>query len=88
MLRSILRAGRPIRAAAGDGPGELLRARIGERERWRRGRRDPAKDEFFVPVPESAKWLDTLTWPMALTAVAVALFAKVLMMVRLKIYCL
>ncbi|XP_064981834.1 uncharacterized protein LOC135623154 [Musa acuminata AAA Group] len=81
MLRSILRAGRPIRAAAGDGPGELLRARIGERERWRRGRRDPAKDEFFVPVRESAKWLDTLTWPMALTAIAVALFAKVLMMI-------
>ncbi|KAG1327418.1 hypothetical protein COCNU_01G013520 [Cocos nucifera] len=61
-------------------PGDLLRSWIGERERVRRRPRDPARDEFFVQVPESASWLDTASMPMILTAVAVALFAKVLMM--------
>ena len=65
-------------------PGDLLRSWIGERERVRRRPRDPARDEFFVQVPESGSWLDTASMPMILTAVAVALFAKVLMMVR---YC-
>lgn len=81
MLRSLLRARRPIRAASEGAPGDLLRSRIRERERARRRRRDPARDEFFVQVPESASWLDTASMPMILTAVAVALFAKVLMMV-------
>jgi len=81
IIRSILRTGRPIRAATADAPGDILRFRVWDRERSRRRRRDPTQDEFFVPVPESAAWLDTATMPMVLTAVAVALFAKVLMMV-------
>lgn len=80
IIRSLLRSGRPIRAATANAPGDILRFCIGERERSRRRRRDPTRDEFFVPVPESAAWLDTATMPMVLTAVAVALFAKVLMM--------
>ncbi|WOL19428.1 hypothetical protein Cni_G28226 [Canna indica] len=80
MLRSFLRARRPIRPATADGPGDLLRARIREREQARRQRRDPSKDEFVVTVPESSKWLDTLTWPMALSAAALTLFVKLLMM--------
>ncbi|XP_010942855.1 uncharacterized protein [Elaeis guineensis] len=80
MLRSLLQARRPIRMASEGTPGDLLRLRIGERERARRRPRDPARDEFFVQVPESASWLDTASMPMILTAVAVALFAKVLMM--------
>ncbi|OAY73140.1 hypothetical protein ACMD2_20388 [Ananas comosus] len=68
-------------AGVSEGPGELLRWRVGERERARRGRRrDPARDEFFVATPESSAWLDTATMPMVLTAVAIALFAKLLMM--------
>ncbi|KAG0476802.1 hypothetical protein HPP92_013643 [Vanilla planifolia] len=80
LLRSILRSGKPIKAAMADKPGDILRARIWERERFRRRRGDPCNDEFFVEVPESSSWLDTATMPMVLTAVAVALFAKVLMM--------
>lgn len=68
-------------AAAGERPGEVVRAVIGVRERVRRHRRGQTRDEFLVEVPESASWLDTATMPMVLTAVAVALFAKVLMMV-------
>ncbi|KAH7689065.1 hypothetical protein IHE45_03G071700 [Dioscorea alata] len=83
MLRSLMRGARAVRgsAAAGERPGEVVRAVIGERERVRRRRRDQTRDEFLVEVPESASWLDTATMPMVLTAVAVALFAKVLMMV-------
>ncbi|KAF3329746.1 hypothetical protein FCM35_KLT05077 [Carex littledalei] len=81
MLRSLVRHGRAIRpVGSGDAPSDLIRARIFERERARRRPRDPSRDEFFVPTPESAAWLDTATLPMVLTAVAVALFAKLLMM--------
>lgn len=84
MLRSLVRHSRAIRAVrSGDAPSDLIRARIFDRERARRRPRDPARDEFFVPTPESASWLDTASLPMVLTAVAVALFAKLLMMVLL-----
>lgn len=79
IIRSLLRSGRPIRAGTANAPGDILRFCIGERERTRRRRRDPSEDEFFVEVPESAAWLDTVTMPMILTAVGVALFAKILM---------
>ncbi|KAJ0986910.1 hypothetical protein J5N97_005266 [Dioscorea zingiberensis] len=83
ILRSLLSGARAVRVSPLEGPrpGEVVRAVIGQRERTRRQRRDRARDDFFVPVPESASWLDTATMPMVLTAVAVALFAKVLMMV-------
>ena len=43
--------------------------------------RNLKKNEVFVEVPESLSFLDTATMPMMLTAVGVALFAKLLMMV-------
>lgn len=79
-FRSILRSRKPIQASIADMPDDILRSRIMERERFRQRRRNPSRDEFFVQVPESSSWLDTATMPMVLTAVAIALFAKVLMM--------
>lgn len=38
------------------------------------------KNEVMVEVPESSAYLDTATVPMVLTAVAIAIFMKVLMM--------
>ncbi|KAF0913825.1 hypothetical protein E2562_024911 [Oryza meyeriana var. granulata] len=86
MLRSALRrGGAAVRhasasAAEGSSPGALLRMKVAERERGRRRPRDPARDEFFVPTPESMAWLDSVSLPMVLTAAAVALFTKLLMM--------
>ncbi|KAL5980810.1 hypothetical protein ACLOJK_028721 [Asimina triloba] len=59
-----------------------LRKKIAELEKIRKlgKKRNPKKDDFIVYVPESLAFLDTASMPMVLTAVAVALFAKVLMM--------
>ncbi|MQL85590.1 hypothetical protein Taro_018098 [Colocasia esculenta] len=81
MLSAVFRRGRPARGAPGGAPADAARRRIaGWVREMRRRPRDPRRDEFFVRVPESAAFLDTATMPMVLTAVAVALFAKVLMM--------
>ncbi|KAJ3677537.1 hypothetical protein LUZ60_003261 [Juncus effusus] len=81
MIRSILRYGRPIRPVTAENkPSDLIRARAAELAKERRRRRDPKRDEFFVQTPESNAWLDTASMPMVLTAVAIALFAKLLMM--------
>ncbi|WVZ65312.1 hypothetical protein U9M48_014697 [Paspalum notatum var. saurae] len=84
MLRSVLRrGGAAARQVAWEGvssPRDFLRMRVAERERARRRRRDPGRDEFFVPTPESLAWLDSVSLPMVLTAAAVALFTKLLMM--------
>ncbi|ONM22459.1 hypothetical protein ZEAMMB73_Zm00001d005975 [Zea mays] len=84
MLRSALRRGgasaRQVALAGEASPRDLLRMRVAERERARRRRRDPGRDEFFVPTPESLAWLDSVSLPMVLTAAAVALFTKLLMM--------
>lgn len=63
-----------------NGPSEALRGKVAELEKLRK-RRNPRKDQFFVQVPESLAYLDTATMPMILTMVAIALFAKILMMV-------
>jgi hypothetical protein len=84
MLRSALRrGGTAVRLATLEGAStrDILRMRVAERERLRRRRRDPGRDEFFVPTPESLAWLDSASLPMVLTAAAVALFTKLLMMV-------
>ncbi|XP_031491537.1 LOW QUALITY PROTEIN: uncharacterized protein LOC116258507 [Nymphaea colorata] len=62
-----------------DSPSPNLKRKI---EEWNREERrgKGKKDELFVPVPESKAFLDTATMPMILTAVAIALFAKILMM--------
>lgn len=80
-FRTILRSRNPMPAIITDRPSDILRSRVMERERFRQRPRNPSRDEFFVRVPESSSWLDTATMPMILTAVAIALFAKVLMMV-------
>ncbi|XP_057971237.1 uncharacterized protein LOC131159991 [Malania oleifera] len=62
-----------------DCPSETLKRKIAENEKIRK-RKNPKKDKLFVEVPESKSYLDTATMPMILTAVGVALFAKLLMM--------
>ncbi|KAJ4969718.1 hypothetical protein NE237_002817 [Protea cynaroides] len=61
-------------------PSETLKRKVAEMEKLRKKKRDLKKDEFFVETPESKAFLDTMTMPMVLTAVACALFAKILMM--------
>lgn len=75
------RGGRAAGRVGGGSTRDILRMRVAERERLRRRRRDPGRDEFFVPTPESLAWLDSVSLPMVLTAAAVALFTKLLMMV-------
>lgn len=71
---------RQLSTLAHDVPTDTLKRKIARMEKIRK-RRDPKKDQFFVEVPEGEKYLDTATWPMTLTAVGVAIFAKLLMMV-------
>lgn len=62
-----------------DSASESLKRKVSELERKRKIR-NPKKTQVFVEVPESRSFLDTATMPMMLTAVGVALFAKLLMM--------
>lgn len=62
-----------------DRASESLKRKVAGLERKRKIR-NPKKTEVFVEVPESRSYLDTATVPMMLTAVGVALFAKLLMM--------
>lgn len=63
-----------------DGPSESLKKRVAELEKKRK-RKNVKKNDVFVEVPESKSFLDTASWPMFLTVAAIALFAKLLMMV-------
>lgn len=82
LCRRLLLFQRGLHAVSGNGnvPSEALRRKVAELEKVRK-KRNPRKDQFFVQVPESLSFLDTATTPMILTVVAIALFAKVLMMV-------
>ncbi|KAI8027947.1 hypothetical protein LOK49_LG02G01622 [Camellia lanceoleosa] len=62
-----------------DGPSETVKRKVAELEKMRK-RKNPKKNQLFVEVPEPKTFLDTATMPMILTAVGVALFAKLLMM--------
>lgn len=64
-----------------EGPSEVLRGKIAELEKFRKRKKSMKKDQFIVDVPESNSFLDTPSMPMILTAVGIALFAKLLMMV-------
>ena len=64
-----------------EGPSEVLKGKIAELEKFRKMKRSTKKDQFTVDVPESNSFLDTPSMPMILTAVGIALFAKLLMMV-------
>ncbi|XP_008464375.2 uncharacterized protein LOC103502279 isoform X3 [Cucumis melo] len=63
-----------------EGPSEVLRGKIAELEKFRKRKKSMKKDQFIVDVPESNSFLDTPSMPMILTAVGIALFAKLLMM--------
>ncbi|GAA0148014.1 hypothetical protein LIER_07566 [Lithospermum erythrorhizon] len=60
-------------------PSEMLKKKIAEREK-KRTHKDLRKHQVFVEVPESPSYLDSASMPVVLTAVGVALFAKLLMM--------
>ncbi|KAL7185974.1 hypothetical protein ACSBR2_027848 [Camellia fascicularis] len=61
------------------GPSETLKRKVAELEKMRK-RKNLRKNQLFVQVPEPKTFLDTATMPMILTAVGVAVFAKLLMM--------
>ncbi|KAL6001574.1 hypothetical protein ACLOJK_007312 [Asimina triloba] len=60
-----------------------LRKKVAELEKIRDlgKKRNPKKDDFIVSVPDSLAFLDTASMPTVPTAVGVALFTKVLMMI-------
>ncbi|GAB4827604.1 hypothetical protein Ancab_034487 [Ancistrocladus abbreviatus] len=70
---------RSLHTITPDKPSQTLKKKIVELERKRKTK-NLKKTELFVEVPESRSFLDTATMPMILTAVGVALFAKLLMM--------
>ncbi|KAJ9679051.1 hypothetical protein PVL29_021084 [Vitis rotundifolia] len=70
---------RQLNTLSHDGPTDTLKRKIAGMEKIRK-RRDPKKDQFYVEVPESQKFLDTATWPMTVAAVGVAVIAKLFMM--------
>ncbi|RVW90683.1 hypothetical protein CK203_038769 [Vitis vinifera] len=70
---------RQLNTLSHDGPTDTLKRKIAGMEKIRK-RRDPKKDQFYVEVPESQKFLDTATWPMTIAAVGVAVIAKLFMM--------
>ncbi|KAL6975507.1 hypothetical protein U1Q18_024303 [Sarracenia purpurea var. burkii] len=75
----MLRVVRAMHTLSRDSPSETLKRKVAELEKMRK-RKNPKKDKLFVEVPESKSYLDTATMPLILTGVAVALFAKLLMM--------
>lgn len=82
-LRTILQYQRPLHTLSPDTlPRETLRKKIAESEKIRRKRKGPRRDEFIVNVPGNTEFLDTPTMPMILIAVGIAVFAKLLMIVR------
>lgn len=72
---------RGLHSLTKDGPSDTLKKKFAELQKVRK-RKNPRKDQFIVEVPESKSFLDTATMPMILSAVGIALFAKLLMMVQ------
>lgn len=69
-----------------DGPSESLKTKMAELEKMRKSNSKSTKKQkrqVFVEVPEPLTYLDTATMPMYLAAAGMALFAKLLMMVKL-----
>lgn len=77
---------RLVHTLSRDGPSETLKKKVADIEK-RKKSWSPKKDQLFVEVPESRKYLDTATLPMYLTLAGIALFAKLLMMVCVFILC-
>lgn len=72
---------RGVHSLTKDCPSDTLKKKFAELKKVRK-RKNPRKDQFIVEVPESKSFLDTATMPMILSAVGIALFAKLLMMVQ------
>lgn len=62
-------------------PTETLKRKMKDLEKKKKSNNIKRDKKFFVETPESKSYLDTATMPMILTAVGIALFAKLLMMV-------
>ncbi|XP_074285838.1 uncharacterized protein LOC141611241 [Silene latifolia] len=77
--QTVLLLQRSLHTISHERPSESLKRKVADLQKRRR-LRNPKKNELFVEVPESRSFLDTATMPMMLTAVGVALFAKLLMM--------
>ncbi|XP_022847955.1 uncharacterized protein LOC111370474 isoform X2 [Olea europaea var. sylvestris] len=77
--RTLLQIFRQLHTVSRDGPSDTLKRKISSLEKKRKSK-SPRKNQLFVEVPEPGTYLDTATMPMILTAVGVALFAKLLMM--------
>lgn len=84
-LRQAFHQYRKLHQLSREGPSDMLRRKVAEMERKRK-KRNIHRNDLYVDVPESKKWLDTASMPMILTAVGTALFAKILMMVLFKFY--
>ncbi|THF95307.1 hypothetical protein TEA_016849 [Camellia sinensis var. sinensis] len=78
-MLSLLLWGEQMHTLSRDDPSETLKRKVAELEKMRK-MKNPRKNQLFVQVPEPKTFLDTATMPMILTAVGVALFAKLLMM--------
>ncbi|KAF5191762.1 Tnfaip3-interacting protein like [Thalictrum thalictroides] len=78
--RRLLGSRRLLHSSPYDGPSETLKKEIAKLEMKRKKMKILKKDDLFVEVRESTAYLDTMKLPMVLTFVAVALFAKLLMM--------
>ncbi|KNA19000.1 hypothetical protein SOVF_065590 [Spinacia oleracea] len=70
---------RSLHTISNETVSETLKRKVADLEKKRKTR-NPKKTEVFVEVPESLSFLDTTSMPIMLTAVGVALFAKLLMM--------
>lgn len=77
--RTLLQIFRQLHTVSRDGPSDTLKRKVSLLEK-RRKSKNPRKNQLFVEVPEPGTYLDTASMPMILTAVGVALFAKLLMM--------
>ncbi|XP_057549046.1 uncharacterized protein LOC130827368 [Amaranthus tricolor] len=74
-----LRKTKYLHTTSHEAASERLKRLVADFQRKKKTR-NLKKNEVFVEVPESLSFLDTATMPMMLTAVGVALFAKLLMM--------
>ncbi|MCL7036713.1 hypothetical protein MKW94_018757 [Papaver nudicaule] len=78
--RLMLQSRRLIHTQSQNPPSETLKKTVSEMRKKKNSMNGRKTNEFLVEVPESMAYLDTLKIPVVLTAVGVALFAKVLMM--------
>ncbi|KAL2925822.1 hypothetical protein RDABS01_000318 [Bienertia sinuspersici] len=77
----LLRTSKSLHKLSNETTSESLKRKVANFEKKRKTR-IPKKTELFVEVPESRSFLDTATMPMMVTAGGVALFAKLLMIVK------